>query len=1067
MLGFAPDTETTGFDMARLARTALQTMLAIAMALSTVVWVPASVPAADTVSVTLDFGYRTEVDVTAVFEAQEADGSWTATATATGKPKVTVTLPVGATVRVRVEDPTGFYAPGWLGRHPGTNSLVVMPDEGAAYPLRLVSGGTVSVKLSGAGVIRGRLVDETGAPLDGVKVTAWRQSAFSTSFTGTSDASGVVEITGVLPSSYRLRASDPQRRIAAEPFIEGSLPYFSGDSLTVPKAPDVASFDATLPAGAQVSGVVRRDLDGAPVAGAVVECVQYYTDPQLGPMQKVASVKTADDGSYLITGLTSSTNELRVGVGWTGVELPLTTPSFSVAAGEALSKDVTMTVGAWVTGSTTIWPTTSWSEEPYSPGATYGASSYLQADLLDGGTGEFVPQFPANTYSSGVRVNGPFRVRIPAGQYRFTINGSNVLPQVFPGPTATATIEAAPEATVDLSAITVARHTIIRGAAQKEAQEYWLNSGTRFTLWHKLPDGSFEAVASQLSLDSAGRFRFAGDLSGTYKITGVSPTAGYRTWAWPDGTDLESGQEFEIGRSEYRDLSTHTIQMIAGTLRATVKGLVVDADGEPVTTPLEGATVIVYKSIGWGPQEVVRLTTAADGSVSTTLPQGAYMLRVIEPSGAYSAQEFGFDDDAVYVYADEVTDVGDLELPKKGRMGGWVVSSATGGPIAGAVVTPSDWTLGDQAPALSDSNGYFETADMDWGLWNLSVTDPQERFAPLWFGQMFYPGIGGTEYWEIGMTPNDPQIERAAGANRYAACASAVAQSYAYADEVIIATGDAFPDALAGAPLSAALDAPLLLVQPGSIPPEIAAEIQRLGPTGATVLGGERSVSNAVVDKLVALGIPRDNIRRISGKDRFETAAKVALEVYALNGWTAEDDVSAYVASGLSFPDALSASSVSAMEGAPLLLVSAGDVPSSTAAALKQIAPDSVTVVGGRSVVGDGVVKKLGNARRVAGATRYATNAALVTDAIGRAEANNLYYDGIVLASGRTFPDALVGASVCSRRNALLVLVDGTLPEVSRPVVQRLGDGALSLITMGGYNSVSPSTEDTVRSYIR
>lgn len=1054
--------------MKRLTRAVAHVFLSIALAVTAVVWVPATAPASTTATITLDFGSRTEVDVTAIFEAQQPDGSWAIAATATGKPKVTASVPVGTTVRMRVDEPTGFYAPGWLQYKAASGSWIVVSSADAATTFPVTGNGSARVDLTAAGVIRGRLVDERGEPLDGVKVTAWRQLVYGGSIAGTTDADGVLEIKGVHPSEYVLYAKDPKERIAGESvMLTGSGATYAANRLTVPRSPDVASFEATLPAGGIVTGTVRRDVDGMPVAGAVIECWQYYSNPQLGPEYRVRTTTTGADGSYRITGLSQATHDLRVGVGWTGDEFPRATPSFTVAIRETLSHDVTMTVGAWVSGSASVFPGPAWSEEPYAPLSVFFAHTYLQASRFDSQSGEFVAQFPSDYYP-GQRVEGSFRLRIMPGSYRFSLGGYHLLSQHFPGPEeGIDRLDIAPGETLNLGAVSVPRHTIIRGAAQKESQETWLNSGTVFTLWHKQPDGSFKAVASQHSVDSSGRFRFAGDYSGTFKVTGVTPTPGYRTWAWPDATDLESAQEFEIQRSEYRDLSTKTIPMIAGTLRATVKGLTFDSDGEPVRVPLPGATVVIYKSIGWGPQEVTRVTSGADGSISVKLPEGAYMLRVVDAAGAYSTQDFGFDDDGIYVRADEVADVGDLDLPKKGRMGGWIVSEATGGPIAGVRVAPSNPIVGSLPVLVTDVSGFFETGLIDWDLWDLSVTDPLQRFEPRWYSQMIHPGVGETEYWEFSMWPYEPQIERAAGANRYESCASAVAQSYAYADEVIIATGAAFPDALAGAPLSAASGAPLLLVQPTSVPPAIAKEISRLGATRATILGGAGSVSDSVIDQLVSLGIPRENVRRVAGANRYETASKIALEVYRLNEWTEQDDVTAYVASGSSFADALSASSVAAMEGAPLLLVSATGLPAATKSALAEISPDSTTIVGGTSVVGDAVAAALPGSRRVAGTSRYGTNAALLTEALNRADDSGYAYDGLVVASGRTFPDALVGASICGRRNALLVLVDGTLPDVTRPAVGRLGDGAMSLITMGGSGAVSPATESAVRSYVR
>jgi len=65
------------------------------------------------------------------------------------------------------------------------------------------------------------------------------------------------------------------------------------------------------------------------------------------------------------------------------------------------------------------------------------------------------------------------------------------------------------------------------------------------------------------------------------------------------------------------------------------------------------------------------------------------------------------------------------------------------------------------------------------------------------------------------------------------------------ADTAYLATGTAFPDALAAVP--AILDgAPLLLVAPDALPPTIADELARLGPDRLVGLGGNDAISDVV-----------------------------------------------------------------------------------------------------------------------------------------------------------------------------------------------------------------------------
>lgn len=74
-------------------------------------------------------------------------------------------------------------------------------------------------------------------------------------------------------------------------------------------------------------------------------------------------------------------------------------------------------------------------------------------------------------------------------------------------------------------------------------------------------------------------------------------------------------------------------------------------------------------------------------------------------------------------------------------------------------------------------------------------------------------------------------LSRVSGANRYET-ASEISKEFfsAGAEEVVIASGEGFADALAAGPLAGALERPILLVQRDSIPASILGEINRLKP---------------------------------------------------------------------------------------------------------------------------------------------------------------------------------------------------------------------------------------------
>lgn len=93
-----------------------------------------------------------------------------------------------------------------------------------------------------------------------------------------------------------------------------------------------------------------------------------------------------------------------------------------------------------------------------------------------------------------------------------------------------------------------------------------------------------------------------------------------------------------------------------------------------------------------------------------------------------------------------------------------------------------------------------------------------------------------------------PSVARLAGDNRYAT-ATKISQS-AFGPgvaHVFLATGQNFPDALAGAVAAARRGGPILLVSAGRLPAETAAELTRLNPGRVTLLGGSGVIGDAVL----------------------------------------------------------------------------------------------------------------------------------------------------------------------------------------------------------------------------
>jgi putative CocE/NonD family hydrolase len=188
---------------------------------------------------------------------------------------------------------------------------------------------------------------------------------------------------------------------------------------------------------------------------------------------------------------------------------------------------------------------------------------------------------------------------------------------------------------------------------------------------------------------------------------------------------------------------------------------------------------------------------------------------------------------------------------------------------------------------------------------------------------------------------------RLAGADRYATAAAVAADAFpGGADVVHIATGADFPDALGGGAAAAALDGPVLLTQPESLPQATRDALQALAPQRIVVLGGPAAISDEVVASLGEIA----PTARVAGPTRYATAAALVGEAFP----DAVDTV--LLATGEDFPDALAGAAAAGALGAPVLLVRPDDLPQDSADQLRRLSPSRVLVLGGTAAVDDTVM---------------------------------------------------------------------------------------------------------------
>jgi putative cell wall-binding protein len=295
-----------------------------------------------------------------------------------------------------------------------------------------------------------------------------------------------------------------------------------------------------------------------------------------------------------------------------------------------------------------------------------------------------------------------------------------------------------------------------------------------------------------------------------------------------------------------------------------------------------------------------------------------------------------------------------------------------------------------------------------------------------------------------------------AGENRYTTAVDVSKANFPYgADQVIIATGENFPDALAGSSLAGLYNAPILLVG-NSVLPAVAEEIERLGATDAIVLGREKAVPLSVDGELAALGL---DVTRLGGEHRFETAKLIAEEAVGILGddW----DGSAFLATGYNWPDALSAGPLSAATGWPIFLGGPeGDpITDYTAGVMDDLGVDDVYVLGGPAVISLGAADGM-SATALAGETRYETAVAIAefgVDEIG------LSMGSLAIATGEKYPDALTaGPAQGIAGGSLLITPAATTSPAIMDAIEANADTITLVKFIGGLQAITQSVRDAI-----
>lgn len=293
------------------------------------------------------------------------------------------------------------------------------------------------------------------------------------------------------------------------------------------------------------------------------------------------------------------------------------------------------------------------------------------------------------------------------------------------------------------------------------------------------------------------------------------------------------------------------------------------------------------------------------------------------------------------------------------------------------------------------------------------------------------------------------EVDRIAGQNRYKNAVELSKEGWNSASTVIITNGEKFTDSLTGSPLASLHNAPILLTRSDRLPSETLAEIKRLNPNEVIALGGDLSVSSAVLETLENNGF---SARRIGGRTRYLVAENVAKEVMAVEGKNRD----AFLVSGEVYSDAMSIAPVAASKRLPIFLTEKNVLHQTVIDALSDV--NTWTIIGGHLTISQEVQDEMDNlgakTRRMDGRTRYDVNQNIINHY--GASGDHMY-----VASGEHFSDATPASVLAARQKSSVLLVrDGNEANLKKQRNFANSKNTNKLTLIGGTLTLSKATAD-------
>ncbi|QEO13565.1 hypothetical protein FLP10_03375 [Agromyces intestinalis] len=192
-------------------------------------------------------------------------------------------------------------------------------------------------------------------------------------------------------------------------------------------------------------------------------------------------------------------------------------------------------------------------------------------------------------------------------------------------------------------------------------------------------------------------------------------------------------------------------------------------------------------------------------------------------------------------------------------------------------------------------------------------------------------------------------VSRIAGADRYETARRIAETVFPSAATAYLATGRDFADALSASAAAGAKGLPVILVdgQAGRADQATLQTLAAMGVTRVKVAGGPGAVSQGVTNSIANRGI---TVQRLDGPNRYATSVKVVADAFGTAA------ASAYLATGLSYPDALAGAAAAGRGKAPMYLSLATCMPDVVRDHLLSSSVNSLKMLGGPAALADSAV---------------------------------------------------------------------------------------------------------------